>query len=169
MDVSCSIKEDECWRIDAFELWCWRRLLRVPWTAKRSNESVLKEISPEYSLEELILKLKFHTFATWCEELTHWKYPDAGKEWRQEEKETTEDEMVGWQHWLNGHEFEQAPGDCDGQRNLACCSPWDHKKSDKSEQLNKKWNSNLACQQLTLNPHIKKLQKSNVLHIKPSF
>ena len=95
--------------------------------------------------------------------------PNVGKGWRQKEKGMSEDQTVGWHHQHNGHEFEQAPGDCDGQRNLACCSPWDHKKSDKSEQLNKKWNSNLACQQLTLNPHIKKLQKSNVLHIKPSF
>ena len=60
-------------RIDAFELWCWRRLLRVPWTARRSNQSILKEISPEYSLEWLMLKPKPNTLATWCEELTHWK------------------------------------------------------------------------------------------------
>ena len=131
--MSCSIKEDECWRIDAFELWCWRRLLRVPWTARRSTQSILKEISPEYSLEGLILKLKLHTFATWCEELTHWKYPDAGKEWRQEEKETTEDEMVGWQHWLDRHEFEQTLGTGDGQGSLECCSPWGLKESDMTE------------------------------------
>ena len=61
-------------RIDCFELWCWRRLLSVPWTARRSNQSTLKEIHPEYSLEGLMLKLKF-TLATWCEELTHWKRP----------------------------------------------------------------------------------------------
>ena len=133
MDVSCSIKEDECWRIDAFELWCLRRLLRVPWTARISNQSILKEISPEYSLEGLILKLKLHTFATWCEELTHWKYPDAGKEWRQEEKETMEDEMVGWQHWLDRHEFEQTLGTGDGQGSLECCSPWGLKESDMTE------------------------------------
>ena len=73
---SCTIKKAECWRIDAFELWCWRRLLRVPWTARRSNQSILKEISPEYSLEGLMLKLKLQYFgATWCEELTHWKRP----------------------------------------------------------------------------------------------
>ena len=119
MDVSCSIKEDECWRIDAFELWCLRRLLRVPWTARISNQSILKEISPEYSLEGLILKLKLHTFATWCEELTHWKYPDAGKDWRREEKGMTEDEMVGWHHWFNGHEFGHTLGDSGGQGGLA--------------------------------------------------
>ena len=64
------------------------------------------------------------------------KDPDAGKDWRQEEKEMTEDEMVGWHHQLNGHEFEQAPGDGEGQGSLECCSPWGHKESDATEQLN---------------------------------
>ena len=64
------------------------------------------------------------------------KDPDAGKGWRQEEKETTEDEMVGWNHWLNGHEFEKAPGAGDGQGSLRCCSPWGRKESDTTEQLN---------------------------------
>jgi len=72
---SWTIKKVENWRTNAFELWCWRRLLRVPWTARRSNQSILKEISPEYSLEGLTLKLKLHTLATWCKELTHWKRP----------------------------------------------------------------------------------------------
>ena len=80
---SWTIKKAECWRIDAFKLWCWRRLLRVPWTARRSNQSILKEFSPEYSLEGLLLKLNSITFATWCEELTHWENPDAGKDRRQ--------------------------------------------------------------------------------------
>ena len=70
---SWTIKKAERQRIYAFELWCWRRLLRVPWTARRSNQSVLKEISPEYSLEGLMLKLKVHSLATWCEELIRWK------------------------------------------------------------------------------------------------
>ena len=70
---SWTTKKAECWRIDTFELWCWRRLLRVPWTARRSNQSILKEISPWCSLEGLMLKLKLSTLATWCEELTHWK------------------------------------------------------------------------------------------------
>ena len=70
---SWTIKKAEDWRIDAFELWCWRRLLRVPWTARKSNQSILKEISPEYSLEGLMLKLKLQYFGHWCEELTHWK------------------------------------------------------------------------------------------------
>ena len=72
---SWTIKKAERWRIDAFELWCWRRLLRVPWTARRSNQSILKELSPEYSLEGLMVKLKLQYFGTWCEELTQWKRP----------------------------------------------------------------------------------------------
>ena len=105
---SWTIKKSKHWRTDAFELWCWRRLLRVLLTARRSNESILKEISPEYSLEGLMLKSNL--LATWWEELTHWKTPDAGKDWGQEEKGMTEDEMVGWHHQLDGHESEQAPG-----------------------------------------------------------
>ena len=103
---SWSIKKADCWRTDAFELWCWRRLLRVPWTARRSNQSILKEISPEYSFEGLMLKLK--TPILWPPNVKNWligKDPDIGKDWRWEEKGTTEDEIVGWHHWLNGHEF----------------------------------------------------------------
>ena len=100
---SWTIKKAEHWRIDAFELWCWRRLLRVSWSARRFNQSILKEISPEYSLEGLMLKLKLHYFGhlMWRAEDS-----DAGKDWRQEKKGTTEDEMVGWPHWFNGHECE---------------------------------------------------------------
>ena len=72
---SWTVKKAEHRRIDAFELWCWRRLLRVPWTARRSNQSILKEISPGCSLEGLMLKLKLQYLGTWCEELTHWKRP----------------------------------------------------------------------------------------------
>ena len=72
---SWAIKKAERRRIDAFELWCWRRLWRVPWTSRRTSQSILKEISPEYSLEELMLKLKLHNLATWYEELTHLKRP----------------------------------------------------------------------------------------------
>ena len=127
---SWTIKKAGCWRIDAFELWCWKRLLRVPWTAGRSNLSILKETSPDYSLEGLMLKL-------WPPDAKNWllgKDKDAGKGWRQE-KGMTEDEMVGWHHWLNGHELEQAPGAGDGQGRLACCSPWNRKESDTTEQL----------------------------------
>ena len=78
-----------------------------------------------------------NTLATWCEQLTHWKRPDAGKDWRWEEKGTTEDEMVGWHYWLNGHEFEQTPGVGDGQGSLACCSPWHRRvRHDWAAELN---------------------------------
>ena len=76
---SWTIKKAEHQRIDAFELWCWRRLLRVPWTARRSNQSILKEISPEYSLEGLMLKQNSNILATWCKDIG--KDPDAGKNW----------------------------------------------------------------------------------------
>ena len=112
---SWTIKKAECRRIDAFELWCWRRLLRVPWTARRSNQSILKEISPEYSLEEPMLKLKLQVL--WPPDVKNWllgKDSDAGKDWRQEENGMVEDEMVEWHHRLNGHEFEQALGVGDG-------------------------------------------------------
>ena len=72
-----------------------------------------------------------------------WKDPDAGKDWRQEEKGTTEDEIVGWHYWLDGHEFEKAPGVSDGQGDLVCCCPWGHKESDMTEQLN--WTERKKC------------------------
>ena len=127
---SCTIKKAECQRIDAFKLWCWRRLLRVPWTARRSNQSILKEISPEYSLEGLMLKLKLQYLATWCEELTHLKRPWCWERLKVGREGATENEMAGWHHQLNGHEFEQTAGDSEGQRSVACCSPWGHKGSD---------------------------------------
>ena len=104
---SWTIKKAEHRRTDVFELWCWRRLFRVPWTARRSNQSTLKEISPEISLEGLMLKLKIQYFGhlIWRTDSLE-KDPDAGKDWRQEEKGMAEDEMVGWHHQLNGHEFE---------------------------------------------------------------
>ena len=128
-----AIKKSEPQRIGAFELWRWGRLLRVPWTTRRSNQSILKEISPEYSLEELMLNLKFQYFGHDVKNWLIWKNPDAGKDWGQEEKGTTEDEMVGWHHQLY---FEQGLGAGDGQGSLACCSPWGHKESDTTERLN---------------------------------
>ena len=98
---SWTIKKAECQRIYTFELLCWRRLLRVFWTARRSNQSILKETSPECSLEGLMLKLKFQYFG----HLMRRTDPDAGKDWRQEEKVMTEDEKVGCHHQLNGHEL----------------------------------------------------------------
>ena len=109
-----------------FELWCWRRLLKVPWTIRRSNQSILKEINPNYSLEGLMLKL-------WpCDVKNQliWKDPDAGEDWRQEEKVMMEDKMVGWNHQLNGHAFHQTPGDSEGQGSLVCCHLWGRKESD---------------------------------------
>ena len=97
---SWTIKKAECLKIGAFELCCWRRLLRVPWTSRRSNQSILKEISPECSL---VLKLKLQYFGHVIQRTD--SFPDAGKDWGQEEKGMTEDEMVGWHHRLNGHEF----------------------------------------------------------------
>ena len=125
----------EHWRIDAFELWCWRRLLRVPRTARRSKQSILKEINPEYSLEGLILKLKLQYLPHDAKNWPIRKDPDAGKDWRQEEKGTTEDEIVGWHHWLNGHGFEQAPEDGEGKGSLTCCCPWSQ-ESDTTKWLN---------------------------------
>ena len=84
------------YELDAFELWCWRRLLRVPWTARRSNQSILKDISPGCSLEGMMLKLKFQYFGYLMQSVG--KDSDAGRVWGQEEKGTTEDEMAGWQH-----------------------------------------------------------------------
>ena len=134
---SWTIKKAEHQRIDAFELWCWRRLLRVPWTARRSNPSILEEISPGCSLEALMLKLKLQYFGHLMRRADIFgKHPDAGKEWRQEEKGTTEDEMVGWHHWLNGHEFEQTPGVGDGQGSLVCCGSWGRRELGTTEQLN---------------------------------
>ena len=133
------------WELDykeswAPENWCfWTVLLEKTLKsllARRSNQSILKEISPEYSLEGLMLQLKLQYFGHLMEELTHWKNPDAGKDWRQDKKGTTEDEMVEWHHWLNGHEFEQVLGVGDEQGSLACCSPWGHKESDMTEWLN---------------------------------
>ena len=131
-------KKAECWRIVTFELWYWRRLLGVPWTARRSNQSILKEISPGCSLEGLILKLKLQSFGHLMRRADSFEKTlmDAGKDWGQEEKGTTEDEMVGWHHRLNGHEFGWTLGVSDGRWGLACCGSMGHKGSNTSEWLN---------------------------------
>ena len=132
---SWTIKKAECRRIDAFELWCWRRLLRVPWTARRSNLSIVKEISPEYSLEGLVLELKLQYFGHLM--------------WRTDSFEKTV--MLGkieggrrsgrWRmRWLDGitdsmHMGLSKLGVGDGQGSLVCCSPWGHKESDMTEGL----------------------------------
>ena len=134
---SWKLKKVECRRTDAFERWCWRRLLRVPWTARRSNQSVMKEISPGISLEGMMLKVKLQYFGylmrkSWL----IWKDSDAGRDWGQEEKGMTEDEMVGWHHRLNGYEFEWTLEVGDGQGGLACCDSRGCKESDTIERLN---------------------------------
>ena len=92
---SWTIKKAEHWRIDAFELWCWRRLLRVPWTAKRSNQSILKEISPDYLLKDWCWSWSSNTFTTWCVGWFIRKDPDAGKDWRQNQRER---QRLRWLH-----------------------------------------------------------------------
>ena len=134
---SWTMKKAERWKIDAFELWCWRRLLRVPWTARRSNQSILKEISPGISLEEMMLKLKLQYFGHFMQRVDSLeKTLVLGGIWRQEENGTTVDKMAGWHHRLDGREFEWTPGAGAGQRSLACCDSWGHKESDTTEWLN---------------------------------
>ena len=137
---SWTIKEAERWRIDAFELWCWRRLLRVSCREiqpvhPKGNQSWIIFIGRTAAAAE--------TPILWPPDGKSWlilKDPDAGKHWRQEEKRMTEDEMVGWHHWLNGHECELTPGVGDRQGDLVCCSPWGHKESNTTEWLN--WTEN---------------------------
>ena len=132
---SWTIKKAECRRIDAFQLWCWRRPLRVPWTARRSNQSILKEISPVFIGRT---DVEAETLILWPPDVKSWliwKDPDDGKDWGQE-KGTTEDEMAGWYHWLNGHGFGWTPGVGDGQGGLVCCGSRSPKESDTTEQLN---------------------------------
>ena len=133
---SWTVKKAERWRIDAFELWCWRRLLRVPWTARRSNQSILKEISPGCSLEGKMLKLKPQYFGHLVQrvdslEKTLMLGGIGGRRKRERQRI-----MAGWHHWLNGREFEWTPGVGDGQGGLACCDSWGHKELDTTERLN---------------------------------
>ena len=121
----------------------WRRLLRVPWTARRSNQSILKEISSGCSLEGLMLNLKLQYFVHSCEELTHWKRPWCWEGLGAGGEGMTEDEMAGWHHRLNGRESEWTPGVCDEQGGLTCCNLWGCKESDTTEQLN--WTELSAC------------------------
>ena len=133
---SWTIKKAECRRFDAFELWCWRRLLRVPWTARRSNQSILKEISPGCSLKGLMLKLKLQYFGHLMEELTHWKRPRC---WERL-KAGGEGDNRGWDGWMASPTqwtwVWASSGSCDGQGGLACCSPWGCKELDTTERLN---------------------------------
>ena len=126
---SWTIKKAECQRIDAFELWCWEKILESHLDCKE-----IKPVSPKRRTDA-----EAETPVLWLPDAKNWligKDPDAVKDWRQEEKVMTEDEMVGWHHWLNGHEFEQALGVGDGKGSLACCSPLGCKELGTSEQLN---------------------------------
>ena len=125
-----TVKKTEPRRIDAFDLWCWRRVLRVLWTAKRSNQSIVKEIGPGCSLEGVMLKLKLQYFGHLMQSVDSLEMTLM-----QEEKGTTEDEMAGWHHRLDGHEFRWTPGVGDGQGGLACGNSWGHKESDTTERL----------------------------------
>ena len=134
---SWSVKKAEHRRIDAFELWCWRRPLRVPWITRRSNQSILKEISPGCSLKGKMLKLKLQYFGDLMRRVDSLeKTLMPGRDWGQEEKGTTEDEMAGWHHRLDGRESEWTLGVGDGQGGLACCDSCGCKESDTPEWLN---------------------------------
>ena len=131
---SWTIKKAECWRIHAFKLWCWRRLLR--------DSKEIKSVNPKGNQPWVFIgrtDAKAETPTLWPPDAKSWfigKDPNAGKDWRQKEKGATEDEMVGWHHWLNGHEFEQSLGNSEGQGSLACCSSWECKELDMTEWLN---------------------------------
>ena len=133
---SWTIKKAKHQSTDVFELWCWRRHLRVPWTAKRSNQSILKEINAEYSLEGLMLKLRLQYSGQLMRRADSLERPWCWERLKAEEKGMTEDETIGWHHQLNGCKFEQAPGDGEGWGSLACFSPWGCKESDTTERLN---------------------------------
>ena len=140
---SWTVKKAESRRIYAFKLWCWRRLLRVPWTARRSNQSILKEISPGCSLEGIDAEAE--TPVIWPPHAKSWligKDSHAGGDWGQEEKGTAEDKMAGWHHRLNEW-TEWTPGVGDGQGGLACCNSWGCKQLDTTEWLN--WTEDLFC------------------------
>ena len=133
---SWTIKKDEHRRFDPFELWCWRRLLRsLGLQGDQTSQSLRKSVL-NIHWKDWCWSWNSNNLATWCEELTHWKDPDAGKDWRQEEKGMKEDEMVGWHLQLDGHVFGQTLGVGDGQGSLVCCGSWGHRESDTTEWLN---------------------------------
>ena len=135
--ASWTIKKPELWRIDAFELWCWRRLLRVLWTARRSNQSILKEISPGSSLEGLMLKLKLQYFGHMMRRADSFeKTIMLGKIEGKRRRGQQRMKIVRWQPRLNDHEFGQTQEASEGQRSLVCCDSWGCKESDTTERLN---------------------------------
>ena len=148
---SWTIKKAERWRIDAFELWCLRRLLRPPLDCEE-----IQPVHPKgYQSWVFIVKtdVEAETPILRPPDVKSWlicKDTDAGKDWGQEETRTTEDEMVGWHHWLNGHGFGWTPGVGDGQGGLACCISWGRKELDTTERLN--WTEKLMWLQLDCIP-----------------
>ena len=130
-------KEGRARESDTFELWCWRRFLRVPWMTRRSNQSILKEISPDYSLEGLMPKLNLLYFGhlIWRAESLE-KTLMLGKIVGRRRRGWQRMRWLDWHHWLDGHEFEQAPGVGNLQGSLECCNPWGFKELDMTEQLN---------------------------------
>ena len=144
-DYGLSIGHVLTWELDYKESWAPKNWCFWTVVLEKTLESPLdcKEIKPVHpkgnqsgcSWEGLMLKWNSNTLATWCEKLTHLKRPCAGKDWGEEEKGMTEDEMLQWHHWLDRHGFVWTPGVGDGQGGLACCSSWGHKKSDMTEQL----------------------------------
>ena len=133
---SWTIKKAECQRVDAFEL-CWRRLLRVPWTARRSNQSILKKISPGCSLEGLMLKLKLQYSGHLMQRADSFeKTLMLGKIESRRRRGRQRMRWLEWHHRLNGHGFGWTLGVGDGQGGLACCGSWGHKEPDRTEWLN---------------------------------
>ena len=133
---SWTIKKAERQKVDAFELWCCRRLLRVHWTARRSNQSILKEISPGCSLVGLMLKLQLQYFGHLMRRADSFEKTLMLGKIEGKRRRGKQDEMVGWHHRLNGHGFGWTTGVVDGQGGLACCGSWSHKESATTEQLN---------------------------------
>ena len=129
-------KKADCWRIDAFELWCWRRLLRVPWTARRSNQSILKEIGPGCSLQGLMLKLKLQYFDRLMQRAESFEKTLMLQKIEVRRRRGWQRMMVGWHHWLNGHGFGWTPGIGDGQGGLASCGSRGRKELGTTEWLN---------------------------------
>ena len=125
-----TIMKTEAQRIYAFELWCWRRFLRVLWAVRRSKQSIPKEINPEYLLEGLMLKWNLQYFGHLMQRADSLERTDVRKDWKQKVKGTLEDELFGQHHWLSGHELEQTLGDNEGQGSLKCYSPWGCKEVD---------------------------------------
>ena len=134
---SWTVKKAERRRIDDFELWCWRRLLRVPWTARRSNQSILKEISPGCSLEGMMLKLKLHYFGHLMQRVDLLeKTLMLGGIGSRRRRGRQRMRWLDGHHRLNGREFEWTLGASDGQGGLTCCDSWGLKESDTTERLN---------------------------------